>query len=131
MKFYQDKNYVFAVNVSEHAVKQAGKLMKEKWILATPSNYYREGFDKETKNVLLNSMREMIAVVCLQVKEIVWFKNKDDSKEVQKRLLLANISEIYANFKAEFPILKIGFSTFALLQPEWCMSVGVDGLHNL
>ena len=36
-------------NVSEHAAKQARKLKKEKKILETPSNYYREGLNKETK----------------------------------------------------------------------------------
>ena len=35
-------------SVSEHAVKQARKFKKEEGILATPSNYYREGLDKET-----------------------------------------------------------------------------------
>ena len=69
--------------------------------------------------MLLNSMGEMMSVVCVQVKkDCVTTRNKDGSKEkVQKRFLLANISEIYANFKAEFQSLKIGFSTFALLQP--------------
>ena len=38
-------------NVSEHAVKQARKLKKKKGIVATSSNYYREGLDKETKKI--------------------------------------------------------------------------------
>ena len=78
---------------------------------------------------MLNSMTEM---VCPGRKDYVSRRNKDGSKEkVQKRLLLANISEIYGNFKAEFPSLKIAFSTFVLLQRKWCMSVGVAGLHNM
>ena len=74
-----------------------------------------------------------MSVVCVQVKkECVSIRNKDGSKEkVQKRLLLANISEIYGSFNAEFPSLKIGFYTFAVLQPKWCMSVGVAGPHNV
>ena len=36
-------------NVSEHAVKQFRKHKKEKGILATPFNYYREGLDKEIR----------------------------------------------------------------------------------
>ena len=75
----------------------------------------------------------MMSVICAQVeKDCVSIRNKDGSEEkVQKGLRLATISEIYANFKAEFPSLKIGFSTFALLQRKWCMSVGVAGLHNM
>ena len=65
-------------------------------------------------------------------RDCVSIKNKDGSKEkVQKRLLLVNISEIYANFKAEFSSLKIGFSTFTLLRPKWCMPVHVTGSHHV
>ena len=40
-------------------------------------------------------------------KVCVSIRNKGNSKEkIQKRLLLANISELYANLKAEFPSLK-------------------------
>ena len=114
-------------NVSEHAVRQARKLKNEKEILATPSNYYREGLDKETKN-MLNFMREM-SVVCVQVqKDCFSIRNKHGSKEkVQKRFLLANISEIYVNFKAKFPSLKIGFSIFfSCSQNGACLLVLLD-----
>ena len=119
-------------NVNEHAVKQARRLKKEKGILATPSNYYREGLDKETKKCIGKFYeRDDVSRMCPDKKDCVSIRNKDGSKEkVQKRLLLANISEIYANLKAEFRSLKIGFSTFALLLPKWCMPVGVAELHN-
>ena len=48
----QSKKTVEFFNVSGHPVKQARKLKKEKVILATLSNYYREGLDKETKKYL-------------------------------------------------------------------------------
>ena len=120
-------------NVSEHAAKQPRKLKKEKGILATPSNYYREKLDKETKKCVNESYeRDDVSRMCPGKKDCVSIGNKNGSKEkVQKRLILAKISEIYANFKAEFPSLKIGFSTFALLRPKWCMPVGVVGLHNV
>ena len=74
----------------------------------------------------------MTEMVCPGRKDYVSSRNKDGSKEkVQKRLLLANISEIYGNFKAESPSLKIGFSTFALLRPKWCIPAGVAGSHNV
>ena len=72
-------------------------------------------------------MRDDVSHICPGKKDCVSIRNKDGSKEkVQKRLLLANIS----NFKAKFPSLKIGFSTFALLSPKCCMTVGVAGSHN-
>ena len=65
-------------------------------------------------------------------KDCVSINNENVSKEkFQKRLLLSNIFEIYAYFKAEFPSLKIGFSTFALLQPKWCMLAVVARSHNV
>ena len=51
-KIGQSKKLEF-FNVSEHAVKPARKLKNEKGILATPSNYYREGLDKETKKCVV------------------------------------------------------------------------------
>ena len=70
--------------------------------------------------------------MCPGKKDCVSIRNKDGSKEkVQKTLLLANISEIYANFKAKFPGLKIGFSTFPFLRPKSCMPVGDAGSHNV
>ena len=119
--------------VNEHAVKQARKLKKGNGVLATPSNYYREGLNKETKKCVVEFYeRDDVSRMCPGKKDYVSIRNKDGLKEkVQKRLLLTNISEIYANFKAEFPSLKIVFSTFALLQPKWCTPVGVAGLHNV
>jgi len=50
---------------------------------------------------------------------------------MQKRLLLSNLSEIYSNFKEENPDLKIGFSTFASLRPQWCILAGPKGKHSV
>ena len=120
-------------SVSQHVVKQARKLKKEKGILATPSGYFREGLGKETKDLVISFYeRDDISRICPGKKDSITVRMADGSKEkVQKRLLLANIAETYANFKSEFPTLKIGFSTFALLRPKWCMTVGVAGSHNV
>ena len=40
-------------NISEHAVRQARKLKKEKRILATLESYHREGLGKETKKAVV------------------------------------------------------------------------------
>lgn len=73
------------------------------------------------------------SVVCFQIKiDCISIRNKDGLEEkVQKRLRLANISEIYTNFKEELPGLKAGFSAFALQWPKLCMSVWVAGSHNV
>ena len=66
------------------------------------------------------------------MKDCVSIKMPDGTKEkVQKRFLLANILEIYTLFKSEHPDVKIGFSSFALLGPKWCIPVGAAGTHNV
>ena len=81
-------------NVSEHTVKQARKLKKEKGILATPSNYYSEGLNKKQKKCVVEFYeRDDASRMCPGKKDCVNIRNKDGSKEkVQKRLLLVNIS---------------------------------------
>ena len=71
-------------NVSEHVGKQARKLKKEKGILATPSNYYREGSDKETKKCVVEFYeRDDVSHMCPGKKDCVSIRA--DTKMVQKR----------------------------------------------
>ena len=48
-----------------------------------------------------------------------------------KRLLLANLKEVYSAFKASHPNDNIGFSTFASLRPVWCILAGSPGTHSV
>ena len=49
-------------------------------------------------------------------KDCVSVKVEDGRKEqVQKRLLLSNLKEIYQHFVTRNPAVKVGFSTFAML----------------
>ena len=120
-------------NVSEKSVKQARELKKEKGILATPKNYTREGIYSETKKLVTEFYEhEEVSRICPEKKDCISIKLEDRSNlKVQKRLLLANLSEIYSLFKSEFSNLSIGFSTFALLRPKCCMPIGVSGSHNV
>ena len=69
-------------NVREHAVKLARKLKKEKGILAIPSNYCREGLDKETKKCVVKFYeRDDVSRMCPSKKDSVSIRNKDGSKE--------------------------------------------------
>ena len=77
--FWQSKKTVEFFNASEHTVKQARKLKKEKGILATPSFYYREGLDKETKHVIEFYDRDDVSRMCPS--NCISIRNKDGSKE--------------------------------------------------
>ena len=45
----------------------------------------------------------------------------------QKRLILSNLNELYANFKPKYVSTSIGFSKFCELQPKWCVLAGSSG----
>ena len=101
--------------------------------MVTPKNYSREGINRAT-NLLITEFYECDAVSHISPgkKDCVSIKLEDGSKEkVQKRLPFTNLNEIYALFKSKFPNLTVGFSTFALLCPKWCIPVGVSGSHNV
>ena len=51
--------------------------------------------------------------------------------QVQKRLILSNLNEVYQNFKVTFPTEKVGFSKFAELRPKHCVLAGASGTHSV
>ena len=51
--------------------------------------------------------------------------------KIQKILILANLKEVYAQFKQNYPDKKIGFSKFAMLRPKECVLVGASGTHQV
>ena len=57
--------------------------------------------------------------------------NGGDKLKMQKRLLLANLKEIYSMFQKENHEVKVGFSTFASLRPKWCILAGASGTHSV
>ncbi|XP_072043498.1 uncharacterized protein [Amphiura filiformis] len=59
-------------------------------------------------------------------------RNADGTKETkQKRLLLANLKELYLEFKKRHPDLNIGLSSFCALRPKWCVTVDSAGSHTV
>ena len=49
----------------------------------------------------------------------------------QKRLLLGNLSELYAAFKEKFQNSEAGFSKFCALCLKWCKTIGSSGTHSV
>jgi hypothetical protein len=50
---------------------------------------------------------------------------------VQKRLILANLKEIFKKFKNDIPDVKIGFSKFCQLRPRFIILAGAAGIHSV
>ena len=60
-------------------------------------------------------------------------RDEDRSKKlnlVAKRLILANLKEIYAHYKDQNHTA-IGLSTFASLRPKNCVFAGSNGTHSV
>ena len=49
----------------------------------------------------------------------------------QKRLILSNLNELYANFKSKYVSISIGFSNICELRPKWCVLAGSSGTHSV
>ena len=47
----------------------------------------------------------------------------------QKRLILCNLHELFVAFKERNPDVKILFSKFCTLSPEWCVTAGSSGTY--
>jgi len=51
--------------------------------------------------------------------------------QMQKRLLLNNIKELYKTFKMNNPTTKCSFSKFASLRSKHCVLAGSAGTHSV
>ena len=119
-------------NVSKYLVKKSRELKKSKGVLFMTETKKGKTLSRETEKAVIDFyQRDDISRVCPGKKDCVSFRN-DEGKKVceQKRLLLANLNEIYSTFKKETSI-KIGFSKFCQLGPKFCVTVGSSGSHSV
>ena len=49
----------------------------------------------------------------------------------QKRSIISNLNELYANFKSKYIGTSIGFSKSCELQPKWCVLAGSSATHSV
>ena len=63
---------------------------------------------------------------CLEKKDYV---SVSSNTHKQKRLILSNLNELYANFKSKYVSTSIGFPKCCKLRPKWCVFVGSSGIH--
>ena len=76
--------------------------------------------------------RDDISRMMPRMKDFVSVKNDDGTRShVQKRLLIYNINELYAQFTEEHEGLKIGISIFTKLRPRHCVLAESNGNQNV
>lgn len=95
--------------VSNYLVRTVKRLVNEKGVLSTSNPKTGKTLNENTAQLIKD------------------FYNSDDvsrimsGKKVQKRLILANISEIYQLFKQKYPDHSVRFSKFCELRPKNCI----------
>lgn len=119
--------------VSQFMTRAVQKLVKENGILTCPNPKPGKTLDERVaQNVKDFYQRDDISRPMPGKKDFVVIRKNEGKKEyVQKRLVLANLREIYSLFKTDFPNEKIGFSKFCELRPKNCILAGKSGTHSV
>ena len=117
---------------SDYMARKAKQLVEEKGILSTPNP--KPGHSLPSKSVdLIKSFYESddISRAMPGKKDFVSIRQGEKRVQVQKRLVLSNLKEVYLAFKVQFPNEKIGFSKFAECRPRNCILAGASGTHSV
>lgn len=119
----------FDVGISmARAVKE---LVKQKGVLSTPNpkpgkslkpeiaELVKEFYQGDDASRLMPGLKDTVSVGKGKMRE-----------NVQKRLILMNLKEMYKYFKKKHPEVIIGFSKFSELRPKHCILAGQSGTHS-
>ena len=116
-------------NVSEYLIRTARSVKEAKGVLADTN--------LKTGKRLAECVEEMMQLIYDDDEYSRAMPRKKDFVSIgqnihkQKRLLLCNVKELYAEFKQKNPQMEIGLSKFCSLRPKWCVNVGASGSHNV
>lgn len=117
-------------NVSKSMVKKSRNLIKSHGILAdVPEKKGKTLSSEVVLRVKSFYENDEYSRLCPGKKDFVSVKMDHGRQQIQKRLLLVNIKELYAEYKKQFSEDKISFSKFSDLRPKWCVTVGGTGTH--
>ena len=73
-----------------------------------------------------------VSRLCPGKKDYLSVRDENGSTtEVQKRLILSNLREVYVQFKKDYEDIHVGFSTFCSLRPKHCILAGAGGTHSV
>ena len=116
-------------NTTNHYVKTARSIKKNKGVLGKPDRAVRQGIDPEAE--------KKVYEIYIDDRYSKMLPGKSDCVSVgkkeyrQKRLMYCRTNELYTKFCEEYPNLKVGISKFYTLKPKWCISVDASGGHSV
>lgn len=121
-------------NTTIHMALLTKKIVKESGILCTPKQRIGTNvIDNETKELVQSFYaNDEISRVCPGKRDYVIVDENNIKISKQRRLLLMNLAEAYAQFKQQNIGRKIGFSLFASLRPPQCvLALNNFGTHSV
>lgn len=116
---------------TDYMVRTVKKLVNEKGILSTPNPKPGKTLDEKTFKAVIDFYNnDEVSRVMPGKKDSVSVKSADGTRiHLQKRLVLANLKEIYQMFKEMHMTQKVGFSKFCSMRPQNCILAGKSGTH--
>lgn len=117
--------------VSRYSIVQARSIKLEKGILGSPTYAPRSHVKPEMLNIVEQFYcDDRFSRLMPGMHDKVSMRNGEYK---QKRLVLCNLIELYAEFKKQHPDIakNIGKSVFISLRPKWCVLAGSSGTHNV
>ena len=117
---------------SNFMARKAKQLVKEKGVLSSPDPRPGHSIPRETSDLVIAFYEDdSFSRLMPGKKDFVSVKFEHGRTQVQKRLILCNLRELYQLFKEKYPHEKIGFSKFAELRPKHCVLAGASGTHSV
>ena len=118
--------------VSHHISRKVKSLVKEKGILSLPDPKPGHTLPQETADLVVAFYEsDESSRIMPGKKDFMSIKGAGGRRQIQKRLVLSNLKELYQHFKDKHPSVKIGFSKFAELRPRYCVLAGASGTHSV
>lgn len=112
--------------VSDYMARKCKQLVRDKGVLSSPDPKPGQALSLDIiKTVTDFYESDEVSRMMPGKKDFVSTKQQGQRIQVQKRLILGNLKEVYC------PNKKIGFSKFAELRPKCCILAGASGTHSV
>lgn len=110
----------------------AKRTAAEKGILSTPNPKTHPTLERSIiESIIAFYQSDTQSRVLPGQKDTVSVKIDGQKVQMQKRLILNNLKELFQEFKSANPGVKCSFSKFASLRPKHCVLAGASGTHSV
>lgn len=117
---------------TRHMITVAKNIAKEKGILSDPNPKSHPSLDADDVNTIISFYQsDDYTQLMPGQKDYISVKVNGQRIQMQKRLLLNNLKELFESFQEMYPAVKCSFSKFASLRPKHCVLAGASGTHSV